>query len=502
MYLVPLVVKLFLFFKKELLLSSSSFQRPPEVPPEITFMTLPKALAQFHQLPLHVPVWIHRQEEVDKKGYDFQEGVGVMEELLKEAPGVPGAYLYQLFVKKWPLLMALQPYFASGRVAEAIPKLMEVLEIDPECPLASFQMAYCFRATGELEKSEEFYKKALRMAPDAGWIYSNLGRTYQALGEKEKAALTFWKALELLPQDHFVLEQLVGLGELFILTQEGKEGSSAVFVKRTEYEKKMKDLLEKEKDPETLTRLGVKLLEQHLTDLACRAFEKALAQNKDQVESLLGLGTAHLEARRYPEAEKFLTEYLDACPESATAHLNLFKTYLAQEETDLAWEEIQTAVRLDPDRLDALRQWVHLFREADREEEGMEALDQLAEEHSKAFGPLLVKAQVLAGEGDWPGAEKALKQTLQRSPHNEEVLLFYTSELGKSGKRKELIHLLGEEPGPLPLSLTINLALAHSQDGDPQKGRYLLKDYLKRPGLHPADQARAQRILQEFEKPA
>jgi tetratricopeptide (TPR) repeat protein len=482
-------------------LSPSPFQRPAEVPPEFAFISLPQALAQFHHLPLHVPVWIHRQEEIEKKGYDFGEGARVMEALLLESPGIPGAYLYQLFVRKWPKLMEVNPYFESGRIAEAIPKLVEILDIDPECPLASFQLGYCFRATGELEKSESFYKKALRMAPDAGWIYSNLGRTYLAMGDRPKATEVYLKALELLPGDHFVLEQLIGLGELFLQPgQEGKEGASPIFVRRSDYEKKMRDAMNREKDPENLVKFGWKLLQDRLNDMACQSFEKArtAVHGKGPLEVSLGLGTAHLEAGRYPEAEHFLLEYLDDHPDSATAHLNLFKVYLAREERDLAWDEIQAAVKLDPGRLEALRQLYYLFLQTDRKEEGLEWMDRLALENPSSYAPLLVKAWALTESQKWPEAQETLQEALRRSPHNEEILLFFTSELGKRGQRRELIQQLQNEPPDLPLSLTINLALAYSQEGQLEEGRKVLQDFLKRPQLAPLDQERVKRILKEF----
>ena len=418
-------------------MSSPQFQRPPEVPPEITFISLPPALAQFHHLPLHVPVWIHREEVVQKKGYDFNEGAAVMEELLGAAPGVPGAYLYQLFVKKWPHLREVAPYFESGRIGEAISKLVEVLDIDPECPLTCFQLGYCFRATGELEKSESFYKKALRMAPAAGWIYSNLGRTYQAMGDKAKAAEVYWKALELLPGDHFVLEQLIYLGELFIIPTQGEKGDvSAAFVRRADYEKKMKEAVEKETKPEILAQFGWRLLRDRLTELACTCFEKARKLKGDFAEALLGLGTAHLVAGRTREAERNLLEYLDENPDSATAHFNLFKTYLAEGEMDLAWDEIQTAVKLDPARPEALKQLYYLFLQTGRKEEGLELLSQLALEHASNSAPLLVKAWALTEDQHWPEARQALDEALKRSPHDEEILLFLTSELGKRGQKE------------------------------------------------------------------
>jgi Tfp pilus assembly protein PilF len=480
-------------------LSTPSFERPSEVPPEITFIVLPKAVAQFHHLPLHVPVLADRQEEVEKKGYDFVEGAKLMKELLQAAPNVPGAYLYQLFVRKWYKLMELNPYFAKGRVAEAIPKLVEILEIDPECPLTAFQLAYCFRVTGELEKSESFYRQALRMAPEAGWIYSNLGRTYRIMGEKDKAIQAFWKALEFLPSDEFVLEQLVELGELFIVPK--PDGSSqALFVKRDDYERKMKEALEKEKDVTNLMGLGWKLLQDRLTDISCQCFEKVLTLDAKFYDALLGLGTAHLEAGHYKEADKYLTDYLEENPQSATGHLNLFKVYLAQNEEDLAWQEIQAAVLLDPNRLDVLRQLYFLFLEADRQDEGMEWIEQLIDDVPTSFGPLLVKAWGLNEADQWDEAEEALKVALQRAPHNEDVLLFYTAELGRRGKTDDLIQLILNEPEPWSLSLTINLALAYTQRGRIPESKKILEKFLNRPDLSLEDQQRARALLSEIEK--
>jgi len=479
-------------------LSTPSFERPSEVPPEITFMVLPKAIAQFHHLPLHVPVWEERQEEAEKKGYDFSEGSRVMERLLQASPTVPGAYLYQLFVRKWSKLMELNPYFAKGRIAEATPKLIEILEIDPECPLTAFQLGYCFRVTGELEKSESFYRQALRMAPDAGWIYSNLGRTYRMMGDKSKAIGVYWKALELLPGDQFVLEQLVELGELFIVPK--PDSSGALFVKRPDYERKMKEAIEKESDVASLMGLGWKLLQDRLMDLACQSFEKVLEKDKQTSEALLGLGTAYLEAGRYKEADQVLTDYLDENPQSVTGHLNLFKVYLAQNEEDLAWQEIQTAVLLDPNRLDALRQLYFLFLEADRQDEGMDWIEHLIDDVPSSFGPLLVKAWSLNEADQWDEAEEALKSALQRAPHNEEVLLFYTAELGRREKTGELINVILNEMEPRSLSLTINLVLAYTRTGQLAEAKKILKEFLNRPDLPLEDQQKAKALLSEIEK--
>jgi tetratricopeptide (TPR) repeat protein len=470
------------------------------IPPEMTFIALPESLAQFHHLPNHVPVWAHHEKEAKIKGYDFEEGAHVMEELLQAAPRVPGAYLFQLFVRKWPKLKEVQPLIQARRIAEAIPPLVEILDIDPECPLTCFQLAYCFRKTGELEKAETLYLKASRLAPKAGWIYTNLGRTYQALGDRIKAVESYWKALELLPGDLYVMEQLVDLGELYALPAGADGEISQSFLKRSDYETKMKKEIESHQDSESLLELGWQLLQEKLPGLSISCFEKIQRIHPHQAESLLGLGIARLTLGQYREAEGFLVSYLDEHPESATGHLNLFKVYLALEEFDLAWDEIQTAVRLDPDRLEVLQQFFLFFEETQREEEGLEWMDRLAQQHPRSFAPALVKAQFFVSQGRWEEAEPAILQALKQSPRHEEILLYYSAQLGKRGLNQQIIDLLESQEGTLPFSLIINLSLAYRNAGKFSESQTILKNFLKTPGLSVLDQQRTQVILKELER--
>jgi tetratricopeptide (TPR) repeat protein len=294
---------------------------------------------------------------------------------------------------------------------------------------------------------------------------------------------------------------LIALGELFVVPGESKKGKlSALFIKREDFEKKMREAVEGERDPENLVQLGWRLLQDRLNELACICLEKAMGLQKRPKEALLGLGIAHLEAGRASKAEHFLLEYLDQNPDSATAHLNLFKAYLADGDMDLAWEEIQTAVRLEPNGLEGLKQIYYFFLQSDRKEEGLDWLDHLAGEHTALPGPLLVKAWALTEEQRWPEARQTLEEALRRSPHNEAILLTLTSEMGQRGEQEDLIHLLRGEPAPLPLTLTINLALAYGQTGRKVEGRKVLRAFLKRPGLTPLDKERVKALLQEFDK--
>ena len=182
-----------------------------------------------------------REKDIKTKGYDFPEGAHVMEELLKAAPRIPGAYLFQLFVKKWNKLKEVQPLIQARRIAEAIPFLMEILDLDPECPLTCFQLAYCFRKTeGEsLEKSRDPLSQGRAFSPPSrmdlhqfGPHLSGFEQRRQGRGSVVEGAGTFARrSLRDGTAGGFRRALRLALGE--------EDGRNQAFMRRSDYEKKM-----------------------------------------------------------------------------------------------------------------------------------------------------------------------------------------------------------------------------------------------------------------------
>ena len=473
------------------------------VPEKFTFITLPKALAQFHHLPEHVPLHTSFVEEAKEKGFPFAEGVKAIEEVLKSDPQVPGSYLYRIFADKWPRWKEAEKFLSAGRLQEAIQELVGILEIDPECPLTCFQLGFCFRATGEFEKSESFYKQALRLAPDAGWIHSNLARTYQAMGDEARAVTSFWEALERLPNDLFVLEQLELIGEIVPLPADPSKPGERSYIKRGDYEKALRGEMEAQSKPVDLLVLGTRALQARLWETAVACFEKTREMSpggRESEEAEMGLGIATLHAGRTEEAERWLSGYLDKRPESAVGHVNLFKTYLKLDAEDRAWDEIRTAATLAPDDLDVLNQFFLFFENTGREEEGLEALRELGDVNPVVVAPLLLQAQHHDSQKDWAKAEPLLKEALKRSPGSEAVLVYYSAALGKAGRSGEAVELLSSLRRDITFPLAVNLALALRQEGKLGEARKLLEEFKAREDVPPLERLRAEVLRQELNK--
>jgi tetratricopeptide (TPR) repeat protein len=472
---------------------------PSSLPSDISFVTIPRVLAQFHHLPEHVPL-ILEEDATPPEGYDFAKGVQAMKYLLEASPDAPGSYLYRLYARKWPLLQRAAPLLDSGRVAEAIPLLIGVLDVDPDCPLTCFQLGFCFRVTGEYEKSEEFYKKALTLAPDAGWIHSNLGRTYVLVGRLEEAKEVFWQALQLLPGDAFVLEQLESLGELVRLSNDAGHPDTARYVKRAEFEKKVAAEVKKRTEPREVLNLGFSLLEDKLWDLAEECFERARELDPNASPALLGLGVAHLHRGHPAEAERWLLEYLDREPESVSGHLNLFKVELALDHPEDAWEHLLTAVRLNPGHAGALGQMVRFLTDAGRVEEAVMRLREIAKEQPGSVPPWKALAGLYNESGEREEELKAWEQAFQRASEDPEVLVGYTAALGADGRPEEVEKLLTPRAEKLPFELMVNLVVALGRMRKKAEARGVIQAFSKRPDLGPQDRQRAGEFLAEWDK--
>ncbi len=472
---------------------------PSSIPPDIVFVTIPRALAQFHHLPEHVPL-IVEEDAKPPQGYDFNQGVVAMRRLLEEAPDAPGSYLYRLYVRKWPLWQKAAPMLETGRVAEAIPVLVSVLDVDPDCPLTCFQLGFCFRATGEYEKSESFYKKALTLAPDAGWIHSNLGRTYAVWGKEEEAKEVFWQALQLLPGDSFILEQLQALGELVRINDDPSRPETARYVKRVDFEKKVAAEVRTRKDPREVLNLGFSLLEDGLWDLAEDCFERVRELDSEESSTLLGLGIAHLHREKPAEAERWLLEYLEREPESVSGHLNLFKVELALDHPEDAWEHLLTAVRLSPGHMGALGQMSRFLVDAGRPEEAATRLRSLAKANPTLAAPWVTLAR-LYNETQEVGEEiKAWEEAYRIDKDDPEILVGYTAALGQDHRPQEVVRLLEPKAGQLPFELTVNLAVALGHQGKKAEGRERLQAYVQRPGLSESERERVRDLIAEWDK--
>ena len=87
-------------------------------------------------------------------------------------------------------------YLRQGDRPRAKQKLLTALELSPNSPEVNAAMAYFLEETGNIGKSQDFYKKALSLAPNEGTQFNNYGAFLCRNGHYQEAEKYFLKAVD------------------------------------------------------------------------------------------------------------------------------------------------------------------------------------------------------------------------------------------------------------------------------------------------------------------
>ena len=190
-------------------------------------------------------------------------------------------------------------YRSTGRYAESIGHLRQILAKHPDPAEAYRQLAFSFEAAGDFDSAEENLRFALSLEVDDWHRWNSLGAFHVRRGHYPEARQEFEKAAELAPDD--VTWPRENLAALHIL-----EGEFQAAV----------DLFEQIEGP------------------------------SDDPKLVANIGIAFFYLDRLDEAEKYFQQAVELRPQSAIEHGNLADLYLRQGREEQARESYRTALRL------------------------------------------------------------------------------------------------------------------------------------------------------------
>ncbi len=102
-------------------------------------------------------------------------------------------------------------YTGKGLVAEAIREFEKALRSDPANQEATLGLAEAWEASGNREKAEEIYQKAIALKPSRWAGYSHFGVFYLRTGRFAEAEAMFRKVLDLTPDNIRALNNLMAV---------------------------------------------------------------------------------------------------------------------------------------------------------------------------------------------------------------------------------------------------------------------------------------------------
>ena len=232
--------------------------------------------------------------------YIHQGRIADAEEALSEAK--------RFFADDYHYLAVQASWFvAQKRYKEAIALQRKVAgEVNRGRAVAYNNLAFLYRATGELDKAEALLQEIIDNKRAYGDVYFNLGAVHEARGEFEKARQRYREALRQRPDSIRYAGALGGL----LLRNGAYDAAEKVY--RTQ-------LSMHRNNPGLMNNLGLVYKNQGAPNKAIAMFESALREDPAYAKARLNLAAALFSVKRSREAVAALRQIIDTQPTTAEA---------------------------------------------------------------------------------------------------------------------------------------------------------------------------------------
>lgn len=217
---------------------------------------------------------------------------------------------------------------------EAIRKLNQALELDPQFSLAYSLKGDILQGMEQYENSANAYEQATIYDPWSFKDFFNLGKVAQIIKQFARAAKAYVSACTLDPR-HYPAH--LGAAQCFY---ELKEYDNSLT-----YAQKAKDLDPNQADPELLLGDLFEAQKDHLQ--AINSYRRALELEGNKPEVMIALARAYLRSGRYTSAKELLTDVIALDPQNSIAYQYMGFAQLKLKEMDLAVESYRKAVEVN-----------------------------------------------------------------------------------------------------------------------------------------------------------
>jgi tetratricopeptide (TPR) repeat protein len=274
-------------------------------------------------------------------------------------------------------------YWRVSRVGDAVREAEAVLKINPDQEDAHRLLANLYLhnlgeaqpekvAKDSLHKAIEHFEALVRLNPTDIDSYVTLGRLYRLNNESSKAEEVFRKALNADPNSK---SALVYLAQLY--SDQGAYDQTVELLKK---------IPESEMDAQTLSLLGLAYLQAGNFDNAAATYQKALAQEPENLDVRRAYAEALLRRGKTVEARSELQRVLKSDPEDGNSHLRLGQLDRQEGNFDSARKELERAKTLMPDNPEVEYQQVLLEDAVGNDDQAIEILQGLLKKSERTDG--------------------------------------------------------------------------------------------------------------------
>ena len=237
----------------------------------------------------------------------------------------------------------VEQLFKQGETAEAVRNnsqaetiWREILRVEPNNGKAYNNLGNALRRQGKLAEALAAHQKALQLNHNDAEAYVGIGNVLNAQGKPEEALAYHKKALQLNPKLAIAYN---GLGNA-LYNQEKLEEAVAAFQKAIELDPKL---------AAAYYNLGIALSDQKKLDAAVAAYQKAIDIDPKYAAAYNNLGIALYDQKKLDEAVAAFQKTIELDPKDATAYSNLGNALSDQKKLDAAISKYKTALSLPED---------------------------------------------------------------------------------------------------------------------------------------------------------
>lgn len=195
---------------------------------------------------------------------------------------------------------------------------------------------------GELDRAEEMFLQAERLAPKLGQVHNNLGRIYLDRGDLSRAEAELKQSIRLSSHLH---APYVNLSDVYLLRQDYSRALDAC----------RRAIRLKTDSPQAYSNAATIYLMRNDLKRAENHYKEALNLEADFVEAYVGLGDIYNRKAMPQEAVRMYQAALTVDPHLAIARYRLGITYLALNATQEAEEQLQMYLNISPGGKEAER---------------------------------------------------------------------------------------------------------------------------------------------------
>ena len=272
-------------------------------------------------------------------------------------------------------------YMACKSFEESVYYLEKALELDPEHAQLYNNLGTTYLTIGNSEKAYENYKRASELDPDNAITYFNIASVLQIQNKHEEACEYFEKAYSLEPNDNYLSAHALSLVKIQRWEEAIKKYKvlAAHHPEKQTYQYNLACCYEESGDYKNAINILARLVAMNpksvsmarkLANIFIKTHQPMLA--KEIYERLMLLGNVGFEVfyefahlclvlKDSDKAEKILKKVIELNPKYAQAHMDLGVIYLSKRLLDYAQDEFETALDIEPDNPEIIREYANFL---------------------------------------------------------------------------------------------------------------------------------------------